>query len=103
MTRQQTLKRLQSDVLDEFVTTHQPVTVIKLHEMTGYSKTYLRQVLRRSKQLRRTTWFHRIYSQDDPNHIHQTREVEAYVPSREWLAELFSESRRKLQYKSYNY
>lgn len=93
-----TAKKVEEHVLDEFLTTHLPVTVIKLHELTGLSKTHLRNLVRRNRHLQRTMGFHRIYAIDEPHKVHQTREVEAYVPRREWLAELYSVSRSKLAY-----
>lgn len=90
-----TRKQVQEFVLDEFLTTHQPVTILKMVDKTGLSNTYLRQVTRSDRNLVRTVGEYRIYSVDEPTRIHQTRKVEAYLPRREWLAGLYADARRK--------
>lgn len=96
--RQRTRKQVEELVLDEFLTSHRPVTILTLVEKTGLSNTYLRQIARSDRNLFRTMGEVKIYSVDDPSRIHQTRKVEAYLPRREWLAGLYADARRKANY-----
>lgn len=96
--RQRTRKQVEELVLDEFLTSHRPVTILTLVEKTGLSNTYLRQIARSDRNLFRTIGEVKIYSVDEPSRVHQTRKVEAYLPRREWLAGLYSEARRKAHY-----
>lgn len=98
MSLEKTKRQVQELVLDEFLTTHRPLTILKLVEKTGLSNTHLRNVARNDSKLIRTVGQFRIYSVDEPTRIHQTRSVEAYLPRREWLAALYADAHRRAYY-----
>ena len=93
-----TNNQVEQVVLDHFLSKHEPCTILTLVECTGLSHTHLRNLARANPHLIQTVGQHKIYSVQEPTQIHQTRKVEAYMPSREWLAYLYADARRRAEY-----
>jgi hypothetical protein len=93
-----TMQDVETAVLDGYLETGKAMTVNEIVSRSNRSDTITRRALDESRRITRTQTTVPIMSKNYLGIIHQHRTVDAFLPSRLWLAELLLQSRREHHY-----
>jgi len=93
-----TVSAVEDVILVSFLDHQKPLSVREIRDECKLSATIIRKVVNESHKITRTQKEVLIYSRDYPTMIHQRRSVDAFYPTRKWLAELLKQERRELHY-----
>lgn len=92
------MKTVEETVLEGYLETGKAMTVKEIVASCDNGETIVRRVLEESRRITRIPVQVPIMSKNYPGIVHQHRTVDAFLPSRLWLAELLKQVRREYHY-----
>jgi len=96
--QRQTIKKVEDTILDAYLGNLEPLTVIEIRETCQLSETIIRRAVKESRLVTRTDKEVVIMSRTSPGRVHQMRVIDAFYPTRQWLAELLKQNRKEYDY-----
>jgi len=96
-----TIKTVEDTVLGFYLEYQESLTVMEIMGECHMSETIIRKVVTNSSKIRSTKKDVPIMSKKYPGRVHQTRSIDAFHPTREWLCEIIKETRREYDYFRY--
>ncbi len=96
-----TLQTVERALMSRYLNDEQSMTVKEVVEFTKLGSTIVRRALRESTKISFTKKPVEVMSRDYPGHVHQTRVVEAYRPSRSYLVDYIRKGKREQDWLAY--
>lgn len=97
--KRQTIEAVETACFEQYIETGNPQTIADLADAANVSEQSVRNAVRATSKLRYMPIPKTIMSKDYPWMVHQTRNVDAYVPRRDWLRKSILQQRRVTEHK----
>jgi len=92
--KRETIRKVEDSICERYCKDARPLTVVEIREECQLSLTIIRKAAIESPRIDTTSKDVPIMSKNYPGIIHQHRAVDAFHPTRQWLAEIIRNAER---------